>query len=500
MGEPLGTIGSKRQDLARSLAALATTRAFQQAAVFVAAALIAGGIIMWLLLSRASDIVSAQVIETMMVEADGIAEIADTAGPLAAIDAVTRRSRASASRLYLLVSSQGTKLAGNLERWPHELPPPRQRGVGPARPATSPSAGGVFEYRMSADNSRTSVAAGVVRAISNDQTLLVGRELSVQQGFAAQVRWLYFAGFGALALAGLIAGLIASRLAMRRIGEIVDTSDRIMAGDFARRVRITGAGDELDRLASNLNAMLDRIESLMAGLREVSDNIAHDLKTPLTRLRTRAEEALRDGDPTQAREGLGQVIEDADELIKTFNALLLIARLEAGALEGATETFELAELVRDVAELYEPVAEEAGMSLVCHADAPALVHANRQLIGQAIANLIDNAIKYGARPGNAGARERPDITVDLAVAQGEVRIGVADSGPGIPASERERVLKRFVRLEASRTRPGTGLGLSLVAAVARLHGGRIALEDNAPGLRIVLTLPRNGEQGRHATP
>lgn len=493
MGEPLGTVTSERPGWGQSLAALAATRAFQQAAIFVAVALIAGGIIMWLLLSRASDLVSAQVIETMMVEADGIAEIADTAGPLAAIDAVTRRSRASSSRLYLLVSSQGTKLAGNLERWPLELPPPRQ-------PATARGAGGVFEYRMTADNSRTSVAAGVVRAISNDQTLLVGRELSVQQGFAAQVRWLYFAGFGALALAGLIAGLIASRLAMRRIGEIVDTSDRIIAGDFSRRVRITGAGDELDRLAGNLNAMLDRIESLMAGLREVSDNIAHDLKTPLTRLRTRAEEALRDGDPAQARESLGRVIEDADELIKTFNALLLIARLEAGALEGATETFELAELVRDVAELYEPVAEEAGLSLVCHADEPALVHANRQLIGQAVANLIDNAIKYGPGSGNGPAREMPDITVDLAVAQGEASIGVADRGPGIPAADRERVLKRFVRLQASRTRPGTGLGLSLVAAVARLHGGRILLEDNTPGLRIVLTLPRNGAQGRHATP
>ena len=490
MGETRDTVAAKPAGWSRSLAAMASTRAFQQAAIFVAAALIAGGLVMWLLLGRTSDLVSGQAIETMMVEASGIADVAEAAGPAAAIDVVARRSKDATSRLYLLVSSKGTKLAGNLERWPDALPRADQR-------SGNRNSGGVFEYGSTVDKSRARSAAGIVRAISKDMTLLVGRDLSLQQEYAAQVRWLYLAGFGALALAGLAAGLIASRLAMRRIGEIVVTSDRIMAGDFTQRVPATSAGDELDRLAGNLNAMLDRIESLMAGLREVSDNIAHDLKTPLTRLRTRAEAALRDGDPAQARDGLGRVIEDADELIKTFNALLLIARLEAGPLEGSTETFELDELVRDVAELYEPVAEEAGMTLVCHADEPAIVHANRQLIGQAVANLIDNAIKYAPRSGSGDRHAGADITVDLAVAQREVSISVSDRGPGIPAADRERVLKRFVRLEASRTRPGTGLGLSLVAAVARLHGGRILLEDNAPGLRIVLALPRQDEKGRH---
>ncbi len=488
-----GTAASKPVGSGRSLAALVATRAFQQAAIFVAAASIAGGLIMWQLLGRTSDLVSAQVIETMMVEAEDIAEIAETAGPSAVMASVARRSTDATTRLYLLVSSNGTKLAGNLERWPDELPLKPTRSRAPLPSPAVRSTGGVFDYRFGADTGRSRSAAGVVRSVGGDLTLLVGRDLSVQRAFAAQVRWLYLAGFGALALAGLVAGLVASRLAVRRIGEIADTSDRIMTGDFSRRVPVTGSGDELDRLAGNLNAMLDRIESLMAGLREVSDNIAHDLKTPLTRLRTRAEAALRDGDPVHARDGLGRVIEDADELIKTFNALLLIARLEAGALEGATETFELAELVRDVAELYEPVAEEAGLTLVCDAEKPALVHANRQLVGQAIANLIDNAIKYGPRTGNgSGQRDVPDIEVALGVTEREVAISVADRGPGIPADERGRVLKRFVRLEASRTRPGTGLGLSLVAAVARLHGGRVLLEDNAPGLRIVLALPATG--------
>ncbi len=458
----------------RSLTVIAGTRAFQQAALFVAAVVLVGGLVMWGLLETTSGIVSRQIVATMTEEAEGIAGIAEAAGPTAAIEAVTRRAKDGSGRIYLLESAAGTKLAGNLDRWPGDMP----------RGATNTASGGTFEYRQSRDV--RNLAAGVTRTLNGGMSLLVGRDLAEQRALAARVRWLYLASFGALALAGLLAGVLTSRLALGRVAEITRTSDEIMAGDFSRRVPLAGTGDELDHLAGNLNAMLDRIESLMAGLREVSDNIAHDLKTPLTRLRARAEEAQR-GELDEQREGLGQVIEDADELIKTFNALLLIARLEAGALDATAETFDLASLARDVAELYEPVAEDAGLRLVCKADDVAMVRANRQLIGQAIANLIDNAIKYG-RPSSA-AEGQADLEVGLRIVDGEVRLTIADRGPGIPAADCDRVLKRFVRLEASRTRPGTGLGLSLVAAVARLNGGRLLLEDNAPGLRIVLGLP-----------
>jgi signal transduction histidine kinase len=302
----------------------------------------------------------------------------------------------------------------------------------------------------------------------------------------------YFLALGFLTLGGLVAGFAASRVALKRIETINVAARSIMAGDMSRRISVTGAEDEFDALATNLNAMLERIEALMSGLREVSDNIAHDLKTPLTRLRNSAEAALRETGEEAYREGLEHTIEKADELIKTFNSLLLVARLEAGALEGNAERFDIGRVVRDVAELYEPVAEERGMQLAVNVGAGPQYTGNRQLIVQAVVNLIENAIKYSVKPG---AATDSAISINLVDRADGVEIAVADNGPGIAPEDRERVLKRFVRLEKSRTEPGTGLGLSLVQAVGRLHGGGVRLEDNGPGLRVVLTLPKRGDDG-----
>ncbi len=471
---PHPTAGNQRRSLWLALPTFLGATPFRHAMLFVTVVVSTGALVLWLLYTNVSEIVSRQLVETITVEADGIAELARLAGPPAAASAITQHASRGEGRLYFLEQPGGTKLAGNLDRWP----------TGLAR--TGP--GGTFHYTDPRHpGTPPQLGAGTVLRLNGGLHLLVARNLDQQRQLARNVSTLFLTGFGALALAGILAGAVAGRFALRRISQMTATTDAVKAGDFSGRVPLTGSGDELDHLADNLNTMLDRIEQLMAGLREVSDNIAHDLKTPLSRLRSRAETALRDTRDLAAREALGCVIEDADDLIKTFNALLLIARLEAGAIEGASEGFDIGALAADVAELYAPVAEERG--LIIERD---IVHgielaANRQLVGQAIANMLDNAIKYG-KP--AQSRQEPS-TINVRVVRADDRaiVSVSDSGPGIPAADRQRALKRFVRLQESRTQPGTGLGLSLVAAVARLHGGSVSLEDNSPGLRIVLMLP-----------
>jgi signal transduction histidine kinase len=282
-----------------------------------------------------------------------------------------------------------------------------------------------------------------------------------------------------------------SRRVLRRIDAMTETTRTIMQGDLHERLPVASTGDELDRLAINLNAMLERIEALMHGLKEVSDNIAHDLKTPLTRLRNRCEEALRTAqNETQYREALGSTIEESEALIRTFNALLMIARAESGQACDNMVAFDGAEIVRGIGDLYEPLADDKGLTLKVEAAAGAWVRGNRELISQALANLVDNAIKYGASKAAEQNGHPAEIVLKVMEREDRVLLSVADSGPGIAQSDRERVLERFVRLEQSRSEPGSGLGLSLAAAVARLHGGELTLEDNHPGLVTVISLPR----------
>jgi signal transduction histidine kinase len=267
---------------------------------------------------------------------------------------------------------------------------------------------------------------------------------------------------------------------------MTETTRAIMEGDLAGRLALTGSNDEFDRLAENLNTMLDRIGDLMEGIRQVSNNIAHDLRTPLTRLRNNAEEALRVGRTVEdGRNALVDVIAEADGLIKIFNALLMIARAEAGQLRDGMTNLNASEIVSEIVELYEPVAEDQGLTIKTAIAAPLPLYGSRELIGQAVANLIDNALKYGAGSTEIRVRaSRNDVNIV---------IEIADRGKGIPEGDRARVTERFVRLETSRSQPGSGLGLSLVAAIARLHRGSLELADNHPGLIARLILPAEGE-------
>jgi hypothetical protein len=242
--------------------------------------------------------------------------------------------------------------------------------------------------------------------------------------------------------------------------------------------------------------MLERIESLMGGLKEVSDNIAHDLKTPLTRLKNRCEQALRNAKSEgEYRAVLEATMDESDDLIRTFDALLMIARAESGQARDNMTDFDAAEIARDVGELYEPLAEEKGLTLEVETPVAAPVHANRELVSQALANLVDNAIKYAGPEAGKVNGAPAAITVKASNEGDRILLTVADSGPGIPDADRGRVVERFVRLEQSRSEPGSGLGLSLAAAVARLHGGELKLEDNDPGLKSIIALPRAGPMG-----
>jgi signal transduction histidine kinase len=327
--------------------------------------------------------------------------------------------------------------------------------------------------------------------------LLIGRDLEERRrlfGIVAKAaQWSILV----VVVLGIGGGIFVARRVLRRIDAMTGTTQRIMAGDLSGRLPVGRSGDELDRLAGNLNAMLERIEALMMGLKEVSDNIAHDLKTPLTRLRNRAEQALAtSGSEADYRAALERTIEESDGLIRTFNALLMIARAESGQARDNMADFDGADVANGIHELYEPLAEDDGMTLrIKTSSAP--LHGNRELISQALANLVENAIKYGkpvaaAQPLGADAAASTDgkeILIEARREGDQVLLSVTDHGPGIPEGDRKHAVERFVRLEASRTLPGSGLGLSLAAAVATLHGGELRLSDAHPGLTATLTIP-----------
>ena len=349
---------------------------------------------------------------------------------------------------------------------------PPDDGVGPTPP----------------DGPPTKTGYAVVRSVelSNGMRLVVGRDVVERRGFSAIIVQSFLFGVMGIILASIIAGGITARRVLKRIDTIRDTSTKIMSGNLSERVPVTRRNDEFDGLATNLNQMLDRIEQLLQGLKEVTDNVAHDLKTPLTRLRNKAESALRDGASDETRlNALETTITESDRLIQTFNALLMIARAEAGAPSGALTDVDVSAVVADVAELYGPVAEDEGILVETAIEEGVHLHANRELIGQAMVNLLENAVKYAKPEGEGQGR----ITVGLRRAEDRVLIEVSDNGPGIPVEERQRVLQRFVRLEKSRSETGSGLGLSLVNAVTTLHGGSFRIEDNEPGVRAVVDLP-----------
>ena len=434
---------------------------------------------------------TAQTMETINEEVQGLGNAYQRGGLPLLVRTIERRARQPGANLYLIADPNGRILSGNVESldpgvleiegWT-EKPFAYQRfgESNPDRRATDPV------VRAEAGQERHEAIAVVLR-LPNRMIVLVGRDLGEPERFRVVVRRALVVTLGAMGLGAVLIWFFVGRRALKRIDSVSEASARIMGGDLSGRLPVTGAGDEFDRLSENLNVMLARIANLNEGLKQVSDNIAHDLKTPLTRLRNRAEAALGANTKKTAdyRAALEATIAESDQLIKTFNAILMISRLEAGYSSEDMTPVDLSATVRDVVELYEPAAEEVGVSLDADLRGEFSIEGNRELVAQALSNVVDNAIKYST--GTAG---KPRVVVTLERAAGEIRLSVGDNGPGIPDSDdRQRATERFVRLERSRSQPGSGLGLSLAKAIMKFHGGRLDLDSRDPGLLVTMVFP-----------
>lgn len=454
-----------------ALGKLFRTTAFKLSAVYLVLFSIGAGLVLASVGRRVKTVLNEQIAETVDADLVALSEQYTLGGIQQLAGAVRRRAQAPNGSLYLVTTFAGDVIAGNIAEMPSV--PPDERELVEAT------------YRLRGETSASKhTALARIFLLPGGYQLLVGHDIQDHKILRGILRSALGASLFWLALVGALGGLFMAHRVLERVDAMSGAAARIMAGDLKQRLTVSDAGDELDRLAENLNLMLERIDELMQGLTQVSDNIAHDLKTPLTRLRNRAEEGLRvDGATETYRAALMKVIEESDALIRVFNALLLIARAEAGYSSDNIAPFDAAQVARDIAEIYEPLCEEQGVQLRLSAEGEILVSGQRDLFTQAVVNLVDNALKYGV------ATHDPTIEIGASVAGDRVEIVVADHGAGVSSQDRERIAGRFVRLENSRSQPGSGLGLSLAAAVARLHHGVLRIEDNGPGLRATLSLP-----------
>jgi len=439
-------------------------------------------------------------------------------GPRALAVAVQRLSNQPGRGIYYLGNPAGEMIAGNFRSIPSDIL------LEPGQYSFSYSPQLAFEglIQNTPQDRENSLrdqrkAQAVVRSIllPSGFRLVVGRDIVQRRDFTRIIVRTMALGVGGIILFSAIAGMLTARRVLARIDTINATSKKIMSGNLSERVPVTKRDDEFDQLANGLNDMLDRIEKLMQGLKEVTDNIAHDLKTPLTRLRNRAEAALREGRTGEDhKQALETTIAESDQLISTFNALLLIARVEAGGHADALSKVDVSKAVLDVCDLYGPVVEDAGGQIEMDIESGIFLQSNRELLSQALVNLLENSIKYAlgtsdktsttgiSNSENKSIKDGGEkILVSVRQTPEEIRISVCDFGPGIPALERKRVLERFVRLEKSRTETGSGLGLALVSAVAKLHKGNFEILQNSAanqsnqekgsGVCAIISLPKN---------
>jgi signal transduction histidine kinase len=404
----------------------------------------------------------------LMTEYLSLHDAYERSGRNGLIDLIRQRlvDKSFANNVYILADSSSAVLGGNLKEWP----------------STAAAASGSTEFRapepLRGAPDRP-LLRGMFETLPGGDRLLVGKDISDLDSFTAQIKTAVIAAIALMFVVAGAASVLVTRRTVGRIESINAASRAIMLSGLDKRIPLRGSNDEWDRVAENLNLMLDRIETLMGEVKQVSDNVAHDLRTPLTRMRGRLEKAYhgqRSSEDDQAL--IGDTISDLDAVLRIFSSITRIAQIETQARKGAFRTVNVVEIANEVVELYDAAAEQDATRLSVVGDQEVLVTGDRDLIFDAIANLVDNAIKHGRAGGQ--------VVVTNENIDGRSVISIADDGPGIPAEEYEHVFKRFYRLEQSRYAPGNGLGLSLVAAVARLHGAQIEMLDNSPGLKLRL--------------
>ena len=405
----------------------------------------------------------------------------DRAGADAINQALIERASSEQPCLYLLVGKDGRRISGSIEQSPVES-------------FTGKPAWATFQVTDVDPQGRAvkHPARGLQEKLSGGEILFVGADAGEDEAYVAQIVHALQAAGLLVILLGLGGGVLVSRNVSRSMVSLIDVVERVRNGETGVRAHVRGTRDEFDELAQGVNDMLDRLERSMSGHKHAGDAIAHDLRSPLTRLRARLEAAYIDVEAGKgnAEEALAQALEDTDGVLKTFGAVLSIARLQAAGQAPSPVIFDPAELAADISELYEPFCEEKGLEYASEITPDLSIRGNREFLAQALANLLDNAVKYTPAGGAIMLRVRRRSS-------GEVEFSVTDTGPGVPDEDRERVIQRFVRLENSRNEPGAGLGLSLVAAVAEAHGGRLELSEGpgkvgemGPGLRVAFILPR----------
>lgn len=389
---------------------------------------------------------------------------------------VVERKSARGKFFYLLQGPDGVKIAGDFDILPHSAPPVGQVVDVP------------FGYDAHTPEGQTirRSAQGRISRLPNGSVLMVAYDVGDLGELNQRISDVVWRSAAAGLVLSLIGGVVISRSVARRADQLARTTEGVMAGDLSLRAPVMGSGDEFDRLSSQLNAMLGKLERLVISSRSAGDAIAHDLRSPLTRLRNRLEGGLTQTNETAQKAALSNSIDDVDGVLATFNAILRLSRVQAGAA-GSFRRIDASDVTGQLAELYQPVCEEKGLSFSYSFEPGLFIQADRDLLAQAMSNLVDNAAKYTPSPGAVSLQAKRAPT-------GEVELAVVDTGTGIPAEDRPRVVERFFRLEKSRTEPGSGLGLSLVDAVAEAHRGRLALSDGGgppdrPGLSAALVLP-----------